>query len=238
MYEQKVAAVYDEVYLGRGRDCAGDAKEVRELVVDRFPEAVSLLDVACGTGAHLEAFRVLFGEVQGLELSAGMLDVARGRLPGVPLHQGDMREFALGRTFDVVTCMFSSIGHAGSVGGLEAALRSFAAHVEVGGVIVIEPWWFPETFIDGYVKADVVGGAGRTVARLSHSARVGDRSRVTVHYAVSDPGAGLSHATDEYMVSLFGQDQYEAAFCRAGCSVEYVAGGPNGRGWFVGMREF
>jgi SAM-dependent methyltransferase len=238
MYEQKVADVYDEVYQGRGRDCAGEAGEVRDLVVDRFPQAASLLDVACGTGAHLEAFRSLFAEVEGVELSGGMLEVARRRLPGVTVHQGDMREFGLGRTFDVVTCMFSSIGHVGSVAGLRAALGRFAAHVEIGGVIVIEPWWFPETFIDGYATGDVVSGSGRTVARLSHSAREGDRSRVTVHFAVSDPAAGLNHVTEEYLVSLFGQQEYEDAFCRAGCSVEYVPGGPNGRGWFVGIREF
>ncbi|MEU8775807.1 class I SAM-dependent methyltransferase [Streptomyces sp. NPDC048606] len=237
MYEQPVAEVYDEVYRGRGRDYAGEAKEVRDLVLERHPTASSLLDVACGTGAHLTAFRDLFGEVEGVELSAGMLEVARGQLPGVAVHQGDMRTFALGRTFSVVTCMFSSIGHVTSVAELEATLGRFAAHLEPGGVIVVEPWWFPGTFLDGYVTGAVVRESERTVARLSHSARVGGRSRVTVHFVVADPVAGLSHSTEEYLVSLFEQAEYEAAFRAAGCRVEYVEGGPHGRGWFVGVRE-
>ena len=40
-----------------------------------------------------------------------MLGIARHRLPGVPLHLADMRDFDLPERFDAVTCLFSSIGY-------------------------------------------------------------------------------------------------------------------------------
>ena len=76
-------------------------------VIDRYvPSARSLLDVACGTGKHLEHLQHHY-RVAGVDISPAMLDVARRRLPGVPLHVGDMVDFELGRTFDVVTCLES-----------------------------------------------------------------------------------------------------------------------------------
>lgn len=72
---------------------------------------LSLLDVACGTGLHLQHLAPRFGHVEGLDLNERMLALARDRLPGVPLHHGDMLDFDLGRRFDVITCLFSAIGH-------------------------------------------------------------------------------------------------------------------------------
>lgn len=142
MYERELAEIYDAVYRGRGRDYAAEAAEVARLVRRERPEAASLLDVACGTGAHLEHLGALFPDVAGVELSAAMLEVARARLPGVPLHRADMRDFALGRTFDAVTCMFSSIGHMGTVAELRAAVAGFrpapgAGRGRGGGALVV-----------------------------------------------------------------------------------------------------
>ena len=71
--------------------------------------ARTLLDVACGTGRHLEYLRSSF-ETEGVDADDAMLDVARARLRDVPLSVGDMRDLDLGRRFDVVTCLFSAIG--------------------------------------------------------------------------------------------------------------------------------
>lgn len=49
-----------------------------------------VLDAGCGTGAHLGALLAAHARPAGLDLSRGMLRVARGRLPGVPLAQADL----------------------------------------------------------------------------------------------------------------------------------------------------
>src|SRR6266496_422653 len=70
--------------------------------------AMSLLDVACGTGKHLECLRHSF-TVEGADINPNFLTLARQRLPGIPLHEADMMTLNLGKTFDVVTCLFASI---------------------------------------------------------------------------------------------------------------------------------
>src|SRR5262249_60003976 len=54
---------------------------------------------------------------------------------------GDLLTLDLGRTFDVVTCLFSSIGY---VADMPGAIGRLAAHVAPGGVLVVEPWLSPE----------------------------------------------------------------------------------------------
>ncbi|ASU79086.1 class I SAM-dependent methyltransferase [Actinopolyspora erythraea] len=237
MYEGAFAELYDRFYRGRGKDYASEAAQVARLVRDRRPSASSLLDVACGTGAHLRRFADVFDDVTGLELSAAMIELARPQLDGIPVLQGDMRGFALDREFDAVTCMFSSIGHMRDSAELERALASFAHHLAPGGVVVVEPWWFPEDFLDGYVAGDVVRDGDLTISRVSHSVRAGDTTRMEIHWVVADPVNGPRHQVEHYEITLFERQQYEKAFIAAGCSVEYLADGPSGRGLFIGVRR-
>ncbi|GAA2780357.1 class I SAM-dependent DNA methyltransferase [Crossiella cryophila] len=235
MYDTELADVYDAIYRGRGKDYPAEAAQVHELITDRKADATDLLDVASGTGAHFGPFTELFEHVEGLELSEAMVRISGDRHPAVTVHQGDMREFDLGRTFHAVTCMFSSIGYMSDQADLDRALAAFAKHLEPGGVIVIEPWWTPEKFLPGYVGGDVVKVDGRTIARVSHSRREGDHTHMDVHYTVADAENGIRHFTDTHVITLFTREQYETAFERAGCAVDYVEGGPSGRGLFVGV---
>jgi SAM-dependent methyltransferase len=50
-------------------------------------------------------------EIFGLDPSAGMLSVAKKRLPRVPLSRQDMRKFAIPRSFDTIVCVYDSINH-------------------------------------------------------------------------------------------------------------------------------
>jgi SAM-dependent methyltransferase len=236
-YSGDLTGVYDAVYTARNKDYAGEAAMVAGLVRRLCPVAGSLLDVACGTGTHLEHFKDIYGDVAGLELSADMLAAAGKRLPDVPLHRADMRDFALGRTFDVVTCMFSSIAYMADQDELDAAVAAMARHLTSRGVLVIEPWWFPETFLPGYVAGDVAtAGDGRTVARVSHTVREGTASRMEAHYLVADAATGVRHFVVTHINTLFERSQYEAAFARSGLAADYVAGGPSGRGLFIAGR--
>ncbi len=232
MYDD-IADIWDPVYRGRGRDYAAEVGLVLDAIRDRGPLGRSLLDVACGTGEHLAHFADHVQHVEGVELSEGMIAVGKRRRPWLTLTHGDMRTFDLGRTFDVITCMFSSIGHAVDTDELAAAVTRFAAHLAPGGVLVVEPWWFPSTFVDGYVTGDVLDVDGQTMARLSHSSRDGNYSRVRVHYVVAGAEEGLRHVTEDLRITLFTKEEYLGAFERAGLSVDYVEGGPSGRGLFI-----
>ncbi|SCD60656.1 class I SAM-dependent methyltransferase [Streptomyces sp. DvalAA-19] len=237
MYGAEASEIYELLHQGRGKDYRAEAEEIARQVRARMPGAASLLDVACGTGAHLEHFRPRFDRVEGLELSAPMAEAARRRLPGVTVHTGDMRDFSLDGSFSVITCMFGSIGYLAGPRELAAALRRFARHLQPGGVVAVDPWWFPETFLDGHVATGTTVDRGRALARVSHSVRVGDASRVEVHYLVADAASGVRHFSETHLISLFTRRQYEDAFSAAGLDVEYLDGLHNGRGLFLGVLD-
>jgi SAM-dependent methyltransferase len=237
MYESEDAEIYDLIHQGRGKDYAAEAAEVARLIIARKRDATSLLDVACGTGEHLQHLSTRFPDVAGLDLSEDMLLAAKARLPDVPLHLGDMTDFDLGRRFDAVTCLFSSVGHMRTTEELETALRQFAKHTVTRGVLVVDPWWFPETFLPGYVAGDVIKARGRTIARVSHASLEGNATRMDVHYLVAANHEGVRHLSETTLITLFTRDEYEQALGRSGWVPTYLGYGPNTRGLFVAIRR-
>lgn len=139
MYQ--LAQYYDRIYAFK--DYAAETKRLLQIIRSSLSsDGNRLLDMACGTGAHLEHLATHF-EIEGADLSDGMLAVACERLPGVPLHLADMTDFDLGSQYDVVTCLFSSIGHVETVDRLGRAAPCLARHLAPGGVLIIEPWFTP-----------------------------------------------------------------------------------------------
>ncbi len=62
-----------------------------------------LIDVGCGTGWYLDRLGDLCPERVGVDVSAGMLRLARDRLPGVTLAQADARDLPFpDQSFDIV----------------------------------------------------------------------------------------------------------------------------------------
>lgn len=236
-YGAELAEIYEAIYRGRGKNYEVESDEITKIVRSRNADAMSLLDMACGTGGHLGRFAELFEHVEGMEISPPMRAFSTGRVPGVEVHEGDMRSFSLKHTFDAITCLFSSVGYLGSVQELDDTLRTFRSHVAPGGVVVIEPWWSPDTFIDRYVGSAVVTVNSRTIARVSHTVREGAFSRMEVQYVVATPTDGIHQFTDTHVMALFTQSEYESAFVKSGFAVEHLTDGPAGRGLFIGVAE-
>lgn len=234
IYQENFAEIYDDVYRGH-RDYQRETERLRQLVHERHPAARTLLDVACGTGEHLVHLGRVF-DVEGLDLAEPMLRVAAAKLGGVPVHQGDMRKFDLGRSFDAVSCLFSSIGYLGGTDDLDAAVGAMAAHLAPGGVLVIEPWILRERWNGGDLVQAQFSGDRATVSRMGRWYTSGDRSQVEMHYLVAGPDGTVRHFVNQQDLALFSRDEYEAAFVASGCTVEYLADGYADRGVFVGVR--
>ncbi len=227
------ARYYDAIYSFK--DYAAEAAAVSARIRAHRPDAATLLDVACGTGAHLVHFAREY-RVEGIDLSEAQLAVARTRLPGVELHQGDMTTFDLGKTFDAVTCMFSSIGYVGTLEGLDAAVGRMAAHLAPGGVLVVEPWLQPDAFEDGHLSTLFVEEPDIAVARMSISHKQGRRSWFDMEHLVGSAD-GVEHFVEHHELGLFTVGEQIAAFERAGLRVEHDPEGPMGRGLYVGVAS-
>jgi SAM-dependent methyltransferase len=223
------ARIYDAIYASI-RDYPREAAELDRLIQERRPGARTLLDVACGTGAHLE--HLTGYEVEGLDLDPEMLAVARERLPDVPFHQGDMADFDLGKRFDAVVCMFSSIGYVRTEEGLRSAIAAMARHLEPGAVLVVEPWLSPEVWRDRHVGAVFVDEPELKIARMNVAEREGNVSMVVFEYLVGTPD-GIERFSEPHELGLFTVGQYLAAFRAAGLEVDHDPEGPMGRGLYI-----
>ena len=217
------------------KDYEDEVATLEAIVRERHPNAKTLLDVACGTGKHLEHLRARF-TCEGTDIDEGLLRVARERVPDVPLHQADMRDFDLGRTFDVVTCLFSAIGFVGSPDGLAAAARSFARHLEPGGLALVEPWLTPDVWLPNRPHLLTHEEPGLVLARATLSGLRDERISTTeMHYVVATP-AGVEHFVEHHDLYLFTDDEMRSAFGAAGLTVDYDVAGPTGRGLLICSR--
>ncbi len=238
MSYDSTASYYDAIYTAM-KDYGLEAERVRELIArHQLAPAASLLDVACGTGLHLEHLRHHF-YVEGIDLSRPQLDIATTRLPGVRLHQGDMTSFDLGRQFGAVTCLFSAIGHLLTEVALHASIAQMAAHLEPGGLLVVEPWLSPEAWSDGHLSVETAGlDADRKIVRISRSWREDRITHLEMHHFVTNPPEPAEYILEHHQTALYTRDEYLQAFMAAGLSAWFHESGlsDNGRGVYLGLK--
>jgi SAM-dependent methyltransferase len=236
---EKLAEVYDVINQSR-KNYREEATKVWELARSKTALSTSkgdrsLLDVACGTGLHLEHFASWFAHVEGLDLNEEMLAIARTRLRDVPLHQGDMVDFDLGRQFDVITCLFSAIGHMKRYVDLREAIMTMANHLKPGGVLVIEPWMEPDALRPGTVHGYLVDAPDMKIAHLNVSTLHDCVSVYEMHFLVGQP-SGITGFVEVHELGLFTHEQYRMAFESAGLIVHYDEEGLTGRGLYTGIK--
>lgn len=106
-----------------------------KLVNRYYPNAKTLLDIACGGGKNDYYLKKRFA-VTGVDLSPQMIAQARRLNPKAEYHVGDMRSFDLKRQFDVVF-FNDGIIYMISIPDLTKALRNARRHLNPGGLMVL-----------------------------------------------------------------------------------------------------
>lgn len=85
-------------------------RELRVIGMKMFPpyKGMSVLDIGCGTGTHLEIYQKAGCKVIGIDSSPAMLEVARAKLTEhAELHLGDASHMPFPHeSFDLVLAMF------------------------------------------------------------------------------------------------------------------------------------
>jgi SAM-dependent methyltransferase len=231
----KTARYYDKIYSFK------DYKAEAECLMAIFKEhqrsgGTRLLDVACGTGRHLEYLRDRY-DVEGLDLSPELLAIARQRHPGIRFHHADMTAFDLGKRFDIVTCLFSSIGYVRTPENLARAVTCMASHLKPGGLVVIEPWFTPDAWRPGTVHAIFIDESELKIARINTSFVTGRLSVFDLHYLIGTP-AGTEHLVEHHELGLFTTDEMRAALAAVTLEVTFEPKGLMGRGLFIGRRSY
>ena len=231
----KSAQYYDEIYASVDKDYVAEAEKVHQFIQEhKKTNGNQLLDVACGTGHHAGLLNKYY-EVEGLDLDPQMLRVAKKKHPEIRFYQGDMTDFNLKKRFDVVACLFSSIGYVKTKSRLRKAIRTMSDHLLPGGVLLIEPWFAMEQWTVGRTSMTQVNKPELKIVRMSHTARRGRISTFELQYLIGT-AKGIAHEIEHHEMGLFSKEEYREAFVRAGLDVLYDEHGLDDRGLYIGLK--
>ena len=230
------AQLYDLLY--HFKDYAAEAEALRALLVaEGVAEGSAVLEAAVGTGEHLSRLARHF-EVSGFDLNAGMLAVARTKMPDTNLWQADMSALEVAAPVDALLCLFSSIGYLCKLAQLQAAAACFYAALRPGGLLVIEPWVTAERWRTGLPSLQTYESPELKLARGTVSDREGDISVMDMHWLVIRANQPIEHFIDRHRVWMCSRELMRGTFEEAGFDMRFEEPGlPKGRGLFIGRRR-
>ena len=230
----KSAQYYDEIYASVEKDYAAEVSKAHKIIQKyKKSKGKSLLDVACGTGAHAGLLSKYY-QVEGLDLDPKMLSVAKKKHPKIRFHQGDMTDFDLGRQYDVIVCLFSSIGYVKTKSRLQKAIKNMSKHLLPGSVLVIEPWFTPKQWHPRRASMTQVNKPDLKIVRMSYSGQKGKISTIEFQYLIGT-SKGIEHNVEIHELGLFTHREYMDAFKAARLNVTHDPEG-FGRGLYIGTN--
>jgi ubiquinone/menaquinone biosynthesis C-methylase UbiE len=231
-----LARYYDLIYSWK--DYKKEAEIVSRLI-NKYKKSKGndLLEVACGTGRHIQHLKAKF-TVLATDINARMLGVARRNVKGAVFKRADMVTLSLGKEFDAIVCLFSSIGYVKTDANLKKTLGNFARHLKKGGVLVIEPWLTKSTYTTGLPHMTTYGDSDIQIARLNISKVRGNVSVMDMHYLVAERHKAVKHFVDRHELAMFEPRRILDFMREAGLRAKFLKNGlMKDRGLYIGVKK-
>jgi SAM-dependent methyltransferase len=185
------ARYYDLLY--RDKPSREEADHVRRLILSHVPNAHTIVELGCGTGAHAEHLARAGMEVNGVDLSEWMLERAAARRATLPddvalrlrFSRGDGRDVRLGVQADAVIALFHVMSYQAENADLHAMLSTAREHLRPGGVFVFDAWYGPAVLADRpVVRVKEFEDDDVRVIRIAQPTLQPNRNLVDVHYRI------------------------------------------------------
>jgi SAM-dependent methyltransferase len=221
--------LYDAIYSFK--DYAAESEQIRQLIRDNCPGARAILDVACGTAEHARHLAAHF-HVDGIDIDPAFVKSAQTKNPAGVFHVADMRSFQLNKRYDVVQCLFSSIGYLLKPDEIVAALKCFRGHVTHDGIVLVEPWISPANYKPPAPHMKTVDRPNLKACRMEVPQREGDISILHFHYLIATV-AGIQHIEETHRLLMIPPEQMTSHFQSAGFACRFDPVGIFGRGLFI-----
>lgn len=234
MYKN-LAKYYDKIY--HLKDYEKEVKALKKIISEnKNTTGNNLLDCACGTGSHLKFFTDEY-ICTGIDLNSRMLDIAKNKGIKANFIQANMIHLDLGKKFDVITCLFSSIGYIVSKEDVKKTIAGFAAHLKPGGLLIIEPWLTKEIYQEGSPHMTTFDGKNLKIARLNISELKGNLSIIKMHYLIAESNRPVMHFIDTHKLAMFPIEFFIEIMKEFGLKAKLVKKGLfNERGLLIGIK--
>lgn len=231
-----LAKYYDRIYSWKNYK-----KETKKIIhlIKQYKKVPGrdLLDIGCGTGKHIEYLKNSYS-ILAMDASKEMLDVARKNIMGVSFKQGDMVNFNLYKKFDVIICLFSSIGYVKTYKRLAKTIENFARHLNTGGVIIIEPWLTKSNYVTGLTAMHTYSDDDIKIALLSVSKTRGSISVIDMNYLIAERNKSVNHFIEHHELAMFDIDKMLKIMDRCGLKSKFIKNGlMEKRGLCIGVKR-
>ncbi|MFS1512626.1 class I SAM-dependent methyltransferase [Chengkuizengella sp. SCS-71B] len=161
---------YDLIYSFKNyRD---EAEKIKKYIDEIQPHTKTILDVACGTGEHASFLKKSY-KIDGIDLNEEFIEIAKTKNPQGNYYTRDMTQFDLKQTYDIVMCLFSSIGYVQTIDKLKHTIEQLKKHLKDDGLLIIEPWFTPEVWTPGRVNILTTEKEGIKINRMTHTEKMG-----------------------------------------------------------------
>ena len=236
LLHNQLSKYYDKVYSFK--DYLDEAVRLQNLII-KYVESGgnTLLDVACGTGLHLKHLKDDFS-CTGVDVSKSMLKIARKNTKGVTFKEADMKTLNLGKQFDVIICLLSSIGYVKTAMSLEKTIQNFSRHLKKGGLALIEPSHAKSFYVSGEPRITTYDGKDAKIARVNFTKIRQTTAVLNMHILIAEKGKDAKYFVDRHELGLFGINNTLRIMKAAGLKSKYLKSGlMTGRELFVGIKK-
>lgn len=223
-------------------DYAAEAPKWTRILRSKLgPGRHTLLELGAG-GGHLLSHLTAEFQATAVDLSAGMLEHSVRLNPSVDHHLGDMRTVRLGRTFRAVI-IHDAVDYMLTEDDLRAAFATAAAHLEAGGVLIVTPDHFRETFRDGKVTSETHADGSKAVTfiEFDHDPEPSDTTVESIFIFIVREAGRTSLELDRHILGIFPLKTWLDLMGEAGFEVERhrleLASGPGQLIMLVGTRQ-
>jgi trans-aconitate methyltransferase len=145
----------------------------------------TLLDMGCGTGEHLKYLSSDF-QCTRIDINRNMIRIAKNKVPNAKFKVANMINFRIKGKFDVIICLFSSIGYVQTFNNLLKTLENFYEHLNEKGLVIVEPWIFKNDFKKGYIALDTYEDEKVKLVRMATSKIVRSKWLIFMHYLIGE----------------------------------------------------
>lgn len=149
---KKFAYYYDEVIAEL------DYSLWLEFILPYLNKDSEILDLACGSGTLAIMLKLKGYNVEGLDLSEEIIEIAQEKAKinhlDINFYTLDMTNFNLNKKYDVITCFFDSVNFLSSIGEINKLLQNVKKHLKKDGLFIFD--LFSKTLFEEYSKNTII----------------------------------------------------------------------------------
>jgi SAM-dependent methyltransferase len=160
--DKKVFETYSQYYdlLYKDKDYTAETNYIISLIKEYNINTNHILELGCGTGMHASILAENGYNVEGIDLSQTMLDMAIERKnkssitvsERLSFSKGDIRNYESLQKFDTIISLFHVISYMTKNEDLNQAFNTVAKHLKSDGIFIFDCWHGPGVIQDKPVE--------------------------------------------------------------------------------------